>query len=136
MIMVCRWIGRYHEHEPLLEDLEDEKLSKEEQTMAWESFQHEESVPRSLASSTPSVTSMPFQPTNVASTYSFSSVQSNPLSQPHLVAQNYVPAHVGSVPCTNKTHAIQLRDEKISLGNSTVCKNCHEKIDWESIQRS
>ncbi|XP_024393599.1 protein CHROMATIN REMODELING 20 isoform X2 [Physcomitrium patens] len=131
-----QWIGRYHEHEPLLEDLEDEKLSKEEQTMAWESFQHEESVPRSLASSTPSVTSMPFQPTNVASTYSFSSVQSNPLSQPHLVAQNYVPAHVGSVPCTNKTHAIQLRDEKISLGNSTVCKNCHEKIDWESIQRS
>ncbi|KAH9535296.1 hypothetical protein CY35_17G044900 [Sphagnum magellanicum] len=36
-----RWVVRYHEHEPLLEDLEDEKLSKEEQAIAWESFQSE-----------------------------------------------------------------------------------------------
>ncbi|KAJ9542426.1 hypothetical protein OSB04_028932, partial [Centaurea solstitialis] len=33
-----RWIANYHEHESLLQENEDEKLSKEEQDMAWEVY--------------------------------------------------------------------------------------------------
>ncbi|KAF9612317.1 hypothetical protein IFM89_038920 [Coptis chinensis] len=33
-----RWIANYHEHETLLQENEEEKLSKEEQDMAWENF--------------------------------------------------------------------------------------------------
>ncbi|KAL2526323.1 Transcription regulator XNP/ATRX [Abeliophyllum distichum] len=34
-----RWISNYHEHETLLQENEEEKLSKEEQDMAWEVYQ-------------------------------------------------------------------------------------------------
>lgn len=61
---------RYHEHEPLLEDLEDEKLSKEEQTLAWESFQREgqEWVPGTSTSQTvsPLSTQMPMETPTLA----------------------------------------------------------------------
>lgn len=33
-----RWIANYHEHESLLQENEDERLSKEEQDMAWEMY--------------------------------------------------------------------------------------------------
>ena len=39
IIGVFRWIANYHEHETLLQENEDEKLSKEGQDMAWEVYQ-------------------------------------------------------------------------------------------------
>lgn len=35
---MCRWIVRLHQHETLLVDREDEKLTLEEQALAWEKF--------------------------------------------------------------------------------------------------
>ncbi|XP_020547373.1 protein CHROMATIN REMODELING 20-like, partial [Sesamum indicum] len=32
------WISNYHEHDTLLQENEDEKLSKEEQDLAWELY--------------------------------------------------------------------------------------------------
>eukprot|EP00245_Coleochaete_scutata_P013870 TRINITY_DN5757_c0_g3_i1.p1 TRINITY_DN5757_c0_g3~~TRINITY_DN5757_c0_g3_i1.p1 ORF type:complete len:259 (+),score=43.21 TRINITY_DN5757_c0_g3_i1:86-778(+) len=41
-----RWIVRSHEHDPLLENLEDEQLSEEERKEAWAAFQLETSAPQ------------------------------------------------------------------------------------------
>ena len=35
------WIVAYHEHDSLLEDQQEEKLSEEERKAAWEEFENE-----------------------------------------------------------------------------------------------
>ncbi|KAG0626550.1 hypothetical protein M758_2G134500 [Ceratodon purpureus] len=126
-------IGRYHEHEPLLEDLEDEKLSKEEQALAWESFQHEESVPQNLATSIPGMPHMfpipMFQQNPVSVPFSFPSVQFNPIPLPHSAA----PPHVPKPACSLETHIRQLKVENIQSGSASLCDLCDQQITWETI---
>jgi len=121
-----------------LEDLEDEKLSKEEQTLAWESFQYEESVPQNLATSTPGVLPHMF-PHPVTLQHNpvsapFPPVQSNSLPLPH-VAGYSLPSHV-SKSCPVEAHVMQLKADNIKAGSGTICGLCDQIISWETIKRS
>lgn len=139
LVLLLRWIGRYHEHEPLLEDLEEEKLSKEEQTQAWESFQYEEAVPQNLAPSTPGVLPPHMFPHPALMQHNpipapFPPVQSSSLPPSH-VAPYSLPSHV-TKNCQVETHVRQLQAEHVKAGTSTVCGLCNQIISWETIKRS
>ncbi|CAM6062693.1 unnamed protein product [Sphagnum tenellum] len=104
-----RWVVRYHEHEPLLEDLEDEKLSKEEQTIAWESFQSE-GTDRFVA---PTLSApIPSDDTTITTS-------TTPKPQ----------------RCKPGDHVRQLVRDSMKPGASMLCKVCGDQISWESVRR-
>ncbi|CAK9867413.1 unnamed protein product [Sphagnum jensenii] len=104
-----RWVVRYHEHEPLLEDLEDEKLSKEEQTIAWESFQSE-GTDRFVA---PTLSALiPSDDTTITTS-------TTPKPQ----------------RCKPGDHVRQLVRDSMKPGASMLCKVCGDQISWESVRR-
>lgn len=141
VLVLGRWILRYHEHEPLLEDLEDEKLSKEEQSAAWESFQQE--GPEWMAPVVPPIAGAP-QPSNLPPisssaapntplpVYTFPSPAYNISSNP----QSSAPAQGKPSRCAPLTHVRQLQAEEIKAGSSTICGICNEIITWETLKRS
>jgi transcriptional regulator ATRX len=104
-----RWVVRYHEHEPLLEDLEDEKLSKEEQTIAWESFQSE-GTDRFVA---------PTLSAPIPSDDTTTTTSTTPKPQ----------------RCKPGDHVRQLVRDSMKPGASMLCKVCGDQISWESVRR-
>ncbi|KAK6288945.1 hypothetical protein POUND7_000486 [Theobroma cacao] len=125
-----RWIANYHEHETLLQENEDEKLSKEEQDMAWEVYRKtiewEEvqrvSVDESAAERKPAVSDVsPPKP------------EPEPihLTQPRGIFRSRIVQR----KCTNLAHLLTLRSQGTKMGCSTVCGECGQEISWEDLNR-
>ncbi|XP_035548930.1 protein CHROMATIN REMODELING 20 isoform X2 [Juglans regia] len=122
-----RWISNCHEHETLLQENEEEKLSKEEQDMAWEVYQRTlewEEVQRvpldeSAREQRPAVSSMPPPAAETAT------VLQSEKRNPHLVQRK----------CTNLSHLLTLRSQGTKVGCSTVCGECAQEISWEDLNR-
>ncbi|XP_022742818.1 protein CHROMATIN REMODELING 20 isoform X3 [Durio zibethinus] len=125
-----RWIANYHEHETLLQENEDEKLSKEEQDMAWEVYRKTlewEQVQRvSLDES--AVERKPVVP-DVAP----------PKPEPEMVnltlPKGIFRSRIVQRKCTNLAHLLTLRSQGTKFGCSTVCGECAQEISWENLKR-
>ncbi|KAK9292419.1 hypothetical protein L1049_020389 [Liquidambar formosana] len=123
-----RWIANYHEHETLLQENEEEKLSKEEQDMAWEVFRKTlewEEVQRvpldeSALERKPPVSNMaPLAPDSDSLTQSKGSLRNRSVQR----------------KCTNLSHMLTLRSQGTKVGCSTVCGECAQEISWEGLNR-
>lgn len=122
-----RWIANYHEHETLLQENEDEKLSKEEQDMAWEvyrkTFEWEEvqRVPVGDPLTKPSVPKIPS-----------SALENTKLVQTRDRMRN----RLAPRKCTNLSHLLTLRSQGTKIGCSTICGECAREISWEALNKS
>ncbi|XP_075084298.1 protein CHROMATIN REMODELING 20 isoform X1 [Nicotiana tabacum] len=132
-----RWIANYHLHESLLQENEDEKLSKEEQEMAWEVYRRSiEWEERRISPDEP-----------VAERQHVSTSESLPKQKPVVSTATLLPPEdsnlvfsMGSsrcrlVPrkCTNLSHLLTLRSQGTKWGCSTVCGECAQEISWEGL---
>ncbi|ONM06077.1 chromatin complex subunit A [Zea mays] len=120
-----RWISGYHEHEALLQENEEEKLTKEEQDLAlseWESLRKAASDPerKSSMSAVPTYPN-PVRPLKPAS-------RSRQLQQPKANSNN-------QKKCTNLTHLLTLRSHGTKAGCTTTCNECGQEISWETLNR-
>ena len=124
----CRWISNYHEHETLLQENEEEKLSKEEQDMAWEVFRKTiewEEVQRVAADESTSERKPAAIPNVAPPAPEKSSVmQPRGIMRSHLVMRK----------CTNLSHKLTLRSQGTKAGCSTVCGECAQEISWENCK--
>lgn len=118
-----RWIAGYHEHEVLLQENEEERLTKEEQDMAWSSFkqsQQLDAVPRKAAHDPerkPTETIVP------------PPKRSRQSQQPKSNSNN-------QKKCSNLNHLLTLRSHGTKAGCTTSCKECGQDISWETLNRS
>ncbi|XP_024988979.1 protein CHROMATIN REMODELING 20 isoform X4 [Cynara cardunculus var. scolymus] len=130
-----RWIANYHEHESLLQENEDEKLSKEEQDMAWEVYRRTlewEEVQRNPVDGFTTI----LKPTMNG----ISEVK--PPVQPQLTTKK--PPAVTRVcsrnrfvlrKCTNLAHMLTLRSQGVKSGCSTICGECGQEISWNGLNK-
>ncbi|XP_074311682.1 protein CHROMATIN REMODELING 20 isoform X2 [Silene latifolia] len=134
-----RWIMNFHEHETLLQENEDEKLTKEEQDLAWEGFKRSmesrrvpewEEVRRVPAHNTPNAPSIIHEP----------SLRAEPRAPPEASTAESVANVVNKMrnrlhvrKCTGIAHMLILRSGGIKIGCSTVCGECGQEISWESL---
>lgn len=124
----CRWISNYHEHETLLQENEEERLSKEEQDMAWEVFRKslewEEvqrvTVDESISERKPASMSNLTPP----------APETSSVTQPRGILRS----HVVIRKCTNLSHKLTLRSQGTKPGCSTVCGECAQEISWENCK--
>lgn len=124
-----RWIANYHEHETLLQENEEEKLSKEEQDMAWEVYRRTlewEEVQRvPLDEST-------FERKPAVSNAAPLVTESISLSETKI---SRLRNHLVQRKCTNLSHMLTLRSQGTKVGCSTVCGECAQEISWEDLNR-
>ncbi|GMI65154.1 hypothetical protein like AT1G08600 [Hibiscus trionum] len=127
-----RWIANFHEHETLLQENEDEKLSKEEQDMAWEVFRKTlewEEVQRvSLDESAAAAERRPVVP-------EASPPQPEPVMNHLTKPQGIFRSRIVQRKCTNLAHMLTLRSQGTKSGCSTVCGECAQEISWENLNR-
>ncbi|KAM3290099.1 protein CHROMATIN REMODELING 20 [Capsicum chacoense] len=129
-----RWIANYHEHESLLQENEDEKLSKEEQEMAWEVYRRSiEWEERRVSPDEPVVEqhvttteSLSKQKTVVSRATTLPPEDSNLVFSVGSTRCRLVPRK-----CTNLSHLLTLRSQGTKRGCSTVCGECAQEISWE-----
>ncbi|EHA8587106.1 protein CHROMATIN REMODELING 20 [Cocos nucifera] len=128
------WIANYHEHETLLQENEAERLSKEEQDIAWQTYQRsleweevhrtvfddsgrkliaDDHVKKKLAADDSLPESSVPQQTKGSS-------RSRPINQRK---------------CTNLAHLLTLRSQGTKSGCSTICGECAQEISWENLNR-
>lgn len=122
---VIRWIANYHEHETLLQENEEERLSKEEQDMAWETFRRSlewEEVQRVSIDETAT------EPMPASSTVGV--VEDN-LTQ----TKSSLRSRTVQRKCTNLAHLLTLRSQGTKPGSSTICGECAQVISWENLNR-
>ncbi|XP_052191334.1 protein CHROMATIN REMODELING 20 [Diospyros lotus] len=124
-----RWIANYHEHETLLQENEEEKLSKEEQDMAWEVYRRtveweevQQRVPldESAPECKPAVPNVP--------------TAAPEKSRPSL-PRGSLRYRLVQRKCTNLSHLLTLRSQGTKVGSSTVCGECAREICWEDLNR-
>ncbi|KAK8712777.1 hypothetical protein V6N13_148005 [Hibiscus sabdariffa] len=127
-----RWIANFHEHETLLQENEDEKLSKEEQDMAWEVFRKTiewEEVQRvSLDESAAAAERRPVVP-------EVSPPQPEPVTKHLTKPQGIFRSRIVQRKCTNLAHLLTLRSQGTKFGCSTVCGECAQEISWENLNK-
>lgn len=120
-----RWIMNYHEHETLLQENEEEKLTKEEQDLAWEVFrrsmdwQEVHRVPANESTFKQNDTSLKIPQ------------EKSKMTEPVLNVRTRVPIR----RCTNLSHLLTLRSQGIKEGCSTVCGECAHEISWEDFNK-
>ncbi|KAL5566846.1 hypothetical protein UlMin_030010 [Ulmus minor] len=120
-----RWIANYHEHETLLQENEEEKLSKEEQDLAWEvyrkTFEWEE---------------VPQVPLNQTPTEPKPAKPNEPRHEPDVISfpQYKTRDRVVLRKCTRLSHMLTLRVLGTKAGCTTVCGECAKEISWEELQ--
>lgn len=117
------WIANYHEHETLLQENEAERLSKEEQDMAWQTYRRSlewEEVHRTTLDDGDRVANSNTPPEIIVSQQTKGSSRSRPVKQRK---------------CTNLAHLLTLRSQGIKPGFSTVCGECSQEISWENLNR-
>ncbi|CAI0433576.1 unnamed protein product [Linum tenue] len=146
-----RWIANYHEHETLLQENEEEKLTKEEQDMAWEVYRRSiewEEVQRLPVDETTSEQQQkpplppkttPTQPTSGRTT---SSVAATKLPRPpHKGDDVELPKSIlrnrpAQRKCTNIAHLLTLRSQGTKYGCTTVCGECAKELKWEDYSKN
>lgn len=122
-----RWIANYHLHESLLQENEEEKLSKEEQDMAWEVYRKSlewEEVQRvpigeSVPDPKPEVSKAEEEQPEVE-TWQLSTKLRNRFTKRQ---------------CTNLAHLLTLRSQRIKIGGYTVCGECARVVRWEDLKK-
>lgn len=145
-----RWIANYHEHETLLQENEAERLTKEEQDMAWLNFQRSmewEEVHRTVFDDPerrPVMHDFPTDNTAPQQSKASSTSKSHQVSNDGL-AENSVPSQqakssskgrqINPRKCSNLAHLLTLRSQGTKAGSSTVCKECSQEISWENLNR-
>lgn len=126
-----RWIANYHEHETLLQENEEEKLSKEEQDMAWEVYRKTlewEEVQRvSLDETATAAERKPVVP---------DVVPPKPEPEPVHLAQpkGIFRSRISQRKCTSLSHMLTLRSQGTKSGCSTVCGECAQEITWDEYK--
>lgn len=128
------WIANFHEHETLLQENEEEKLSKEEQDMAWEVYQKTldwKEVERvSLDESAPNQKA----PAGAArSNMAVSAPEILKVPKPRGIFRRCM---VQQRQCTNLAHTMTLRSQGIKVGCSTVCGECAREISWDDLRKT
>ncbi|XP_015697378.1 protein CHROMATIN REMODELING 20 isoform X2 [Oryza brachyantha] len=124
-----RWIASYHEHEALLQENEDERLTKEEQELAWLSYN------KLLEVGPRKATHDPERKLNTVPT------ESNLLQPPKVTSRNRQLPQQPKVnlnnqkKCNNLSHLLTLRSQGTKPGCSTTCKECGQDISWETLNR-
>ncbi|KAK9673254.1 hypothetical protein RND81_12G156000 [Saponaria officinalis] len=132
-----RWIMNFHEHETLLQENEDEKLTKEEQDLAWEGFRR--SMEFRKVPEWEEVRRVPADGIlNASSTVQQVSSVPEPVppkaSKPSSVASIVDKMRYRQVrKCTGISHLLVLRSGGIKIGCTTVCGECAREISWESL---
>ncbi|TKY52100.1 CHROMATIN REMODELING 20 [Spatholobus suberectus] len=122
-----RWIANYHEHESLLQENEEEKLSKEEQDMAWEVYRKSlewEEVQRVPLGESIMPDQKPAIPNAVPHVSETCSTLPGKLSRRFMTRK-----------CTNLAHLLTLRSQGTKYGCSTVCGECAQEIRWEDLKK-
>ncbi|KAJ4837536.1 hypothetical protein Tsubulata_045657 [Turnera subulata] len=132
-----RWIANYHEHETLLQENEEEKLTKEEQDMAWEVFRRSlewEEVHRApvddstFQAEPPMATVAPTPDTNGLFEWSMGDPVHKPCNlEP---STGTLRNRVVLRKCTNLSHMLTLRSQGTKPGGTTVCGECAQEISW------
>ncbi|XP_061371328.1 protein CHROMATIN REMODELING 20 isoform X2 [Gastrolobium bilobum] len=122
-----RWIANYHEHESLLQENEEEKLSKEEQDMAWEVYR--KSLEWEEVQRVPLRETMPDQKPEIR----------NANAKPHVsetrsISPSKLRNRFATRKCTNLAHLLTLRSQGTKYGCSTVCGECAQQITWEDLK--
>ncbi|KAL9234971.1 hypothetical protein vseg_009778 [Gypsophila vaccaria] len=130
-----RWIMNFHEHETLLQENEDEKLTKEEQDLAWEGFRR--SMECRKVPEWEEVRRVPADGTlNSPSTVQLASRVSEPVPPKPCNLANIVDKmkyRVQVRKCTGTSHMLVLRSGGIKIGCTTVCGQCGREISWDSL---
>ncbi|XP_057250433.1 protein CHROMATIN REMODELING 20 isoform X3 [Beta vulgaris subsp. vulgaris] len=137
-----RWIMNFHEHETLLQENEEEKLTKEEQDLAWEVFRRSMEWPEVQRAPADiewqEVRRVPVDEStfeqkqstlNTTSILQERSDVSNPLAN---IPTRY---SMQARRCTNISHLYTLRFQGTKVGCTTVCGGCGEEISWEALNR-
>ncbi|KAL8517913.1 hypothetical protein ACS0TY_009283 [Phlomoides rotata] len=128
------WISSYHRHETLLQENEDEKLSKEEQDLAWEVYRKGLSLEAShRASDVPKLSSNLSMLRQHKSIVSESALQLKPLHSTAKAPESNAVAQATPQKCTNLSHLLTLRSQGTKMGCSTVCGQCAQEIRWEDL---
>ncbi|XP_020224982.1 protein CHROMATIN REMODELING 20 isoform X1 [Cajanus cajan] len=123
-----RWIANYHLHESLLQENEEEKLSKEEQDMAWEVYRKSlewEEVQRVPLGESIMPEQKPEMPNAVP-----------PVSETRSTLPSKLSRRFATRKCTNLAHLLTLRSQGTKFGCSTVCGECAQEIRWEDLKKS
>ncbi|CAN6288056.1 unnamed protein product [Urochloa humidicola] len=120
-----KWIAGYHEHEALLQENDEERLTKEEQDMAlseWEALRNAVRGP-GRKSNMPTVPTDPniVRPVKAASRS----------RQPQLPKVN----SSNQKKCNNLAHLLTLRSHGTKAGCTTTCNECGQEICWETLNR-
>ncbi|GJM84714.1 hypothetical protein PR202_ga00411 [Eleusine coracana subsp. coracana] len=120
-----RWIAGYHEHEALLQENEEDRLTKEEQELAlseWEAL-------RKAACN-------PERRSNVTAVPTDSNLVQPPKVAPRSRQQQQTRANSNNQKkCNNLTHLLTLRSNGTKAGCTTTCKECGQEISWETLNR-
>ncbi|WVY97407.1 hypothetical protein V8G54_029558 [Vigna mungo] len=122
-----KWIVNYHEHESLLQENEEEKLSKEEQDMAWEVYRKSlewEEVQRVPLGESIVPIQKPEIPNDVPLVTETCNILPSKLSR-----------RFASRKCTNLAHMLTLRSQGTKFGCSTICGECAQEIRWEDLKK-
>ncbi|OEL21409.1 Protein CHROMATIN REMODELING 20 [Dichanthelium oligosanthes] len=114
-----RWIAGYHEHEALLQENEEERLTKEEQDMALSEWE-------ALRNAVPNMGAAPTDPYLVRPVKAAS--RSRQPQQPKVNSNN-------QKKCNNLTHLLTLRSHGTKAGCTTTCNECGQEISWETLNR-
>lgn len=137
-----RWIANYHEHETLLQENEEEKLTKEEQDMAWEVYRRSlewEEVQRVSLDDSTFERKPPMS--NVTPAPDTSSLPGSSMTPPAPGTSNDAPSkgilrsRTVQRKCTNLSHLLTLRSQGTKIGCTTVCGECAQEISWEDLNR-
>ncbi|PIA40011.1 hypothetical protein AQUCO_02500020v1 [Aquilegia coerulea] len=155
-----RWIVHLHEHETLLQENEEEKLSKEEQDMAWENYQRGqwEEVPKASSDISTFEQKQPVVMVGLAASEKSREVVPKVSSDISTFEQKPVVTVVGlAAPapekiltqstrhlrnnlvqrkCTNLAHILTLRSQGTKPGCSTVCGECAQEISWGALSKN
>uniref|UniRef100_A0A1D1Z2M2 ATP-dependent helicase ATRX n=2 Tax=Anthurium amnicola TaxID=1678845 RepID=A0A1D1Z2M2_9ARAE len=123
------WIANYHEHETLLQENEEERLSKEEQDMAWEIFQRTLEWEEVQRVSFDDSLALPLDQKPVMD------LGCRQNSSPQQSKSSMRSRHVPQRKCSNLSHLLTLRSQGTKSGCSTVCGECSQEISWESLNR-
>ncbi|KAM1526312.1 hypothetical protein FF1_010696 [Malus domestica] len=121
-----RWIANFHEHETLLQENEEERLTKEEQDMAWEVYQKSfgwEEVQR-----------IPLKESAIDQKPAASNTASSAPKKSILAESKAKNAFVQR-KCTNLSHLLTLRSQGTKQGCTTVCGECGRELSWEEHNR-
>ncbi|XP_020547313.1 protein CHROMATIN REMODELING 20 isoform X2 [Sesamum indicum] len=137
------WISNYHEHDTLLQENEDEKLSKEEQDLAWELYLRTlkwEELKRVHPDETildqPKISvdaSASRQQHRLVATTAVNQKPVPPVPESDALARasHHHQNHFVQRKCTNLSHLLTLRSQGTKMGCSTICGECAQEIRWE-----